>query len=367
GLILNNVQLDGSTYGIHGQGRNITLKGVTITNTDYAIYVSDTTTEYLNINITNSKMDTSSNTGIHIKTSSNSILRTFNITMKDVDIRNTRGNGAVYIYGGSSKAGVVFENVTIQDLSSHGVYIYYSGHTDIQLRGCEISEYSSYAIYAYIRHGMFELGDCIIKRTRNQYSYGVFYYTPWTNSGPRTISIYNTTFMDYNSRYNYGMVTINTQSSRFGYEESSNISIVNNTFRSTSSRGTYAMDLSNINYFSSIIIEGNIIHGMNRVACVIGLKAGISAVDIINNVISESNGALSLTSDLTSGTRIMNNRFLYNFGSDNVIINPSTRNNCTISYNVFLNNSNNAVSLQRVQSGTLLNYNLFDNIQGEAY
>ncbi|CAH1780876.1 unnamed protein product [Owenia fusiformis] len=365
GLFLNNVQLDGSTYGIHGQGRNITLNGVTISNTYYAIYVSDTITGYLNITITNSTIDTSSNTGISIQTSSNSIMRAFNIKMKDVDIRNTRGNGAVYIYGGDSKADIGFEKVSIQDSTHHGVYIYYRGQTDIQLHGCEISEYSSYAIYARIRHGMFELGNCIVKRNINRYGYGIYYHTPWTYGGSKTISIYNNTFMDQNSYHSYGMVNINPKTSRTGFEDTSFIAIVNNTFRSTNSRGTSAMDLSNINYFSSIVIEGNIIHGMSRIACAIGSKAGIGTVDIIGNVISESNGALSLTSDVTNGTRIMNNQFLYNFGSDNVIINPSTRNNCSISYNIFLNNSNNALTLQRVQSGTLLNYNLFDNIEGE--
>ncbi|CAH1790454.1 unnamed protein product, partial [Owenia fusiformis] len=367
GLLLNNVQLDGSTYGVHGSGRNISLQDVTITNTEYAIYVSDTITKYLNIDITNSRIDTSSNTGIYIHTSNNLEMREFNLTIEDVVIRNTRGSGAVYINGkdrSNSKAFIVFENVSIQDSTNQAVYIYYSGYTDIQFRGCEFSEYTSYAIYAYIRHGIFELGDCIIKNRRYQYSRDIYYFTAWTNSGPRAISIYNNTFMDFNSRYNYGMVIINTQASRSGYEESSSIAIVNNTFRSTSS-STSALVLSNIKYFSSIAIEGNIIHSMSRVACVIGLKAGIGTVDIIGNVISESNGALFLTSEQTSGTTIMKNQFLYNFGSDNVIIDPSIRNNCTISYNVFLNNSNNAMTLKRVQSGTLLNYNLFDNIKGE--
>ncbi|CAH1790620.1 unnamed protein product, partial [Owenia fusiformis] len=124
GFFLNYVRLDGSTYGVHGQGRNITLNGVTITNTDYAIYVSDTITEYLNIDITNSTIDTSTNTGISIQTSPMT-MRGLNLTTKDVDIRNTRGSGAVYINGGSTKADLVFENVTIQDISNHGVYIYY--------------------------------------------------------------------------------------------------------------------------------------------------------------------------------------------------------------------------------------------------
>ncbi|CAH1790603.1 unnamed protein product, partial [Owenia fusiformis] len=191
GLALNGVQIDGSTYGIHGSGRDIALNNVTISNTEHAMYIYDTPSKYINIAITDSFVNTTSGSGIHIETPS-SVIERFDLKIERVIMQRSGGVGYIYVKGRSGKVESTFA-------------------------------------------------------------------------------------------------------------ERSFISIVNNTFYSTDTEDTSAIELTDLSHFSSIVIKDNTINGTSRTACVLGLNSGIGTVDIIGNVISESNGALSLTSTLTSG------------------------------------------------------------------